>query len=76
MSATNGVPRARNLDCPRPEKWGYPNRQAARKMLKRERQRMGEPTLSAYRCRCGLFHIGRRRTDIHRDGTPIEEVAA
>lgn len=44
-------------ECRRPEKRKYPTRKAAKKAA-RELHRSG-PRLSAYRCDCGFYHIGR-----------------
>lgn len=45
--------------CPRPDKHPYPSRAIAMSVVKRKpkRKRLG---LTAYRCACGAYHVGRR----------------
>ncbi len=45
--------------CPRPDKHPFPSRSIAMQIVKRtpRHRRMG---LTAYRCQCGAYHVGRR----------------
>lgn len=47
--------------CPHPEKFGYRTKGAAKRDLRRRRGMTKRDDLHAYRCRCGLFHIGHKR---------------
>lgn len=64
--------RVRALDCPTPNKYGYETRDQAKKKLRQEKQRVEKfraKRLGIYLCKCGLFHLGNRSTEIHRDGS-------
>lgn len=45
--------------CPRPDKDPFPSRAIAMQVVKHtpKRRRLG---LTAYRCKCGAYHVGRR----------------
>jgi hypothetical protein len=53
--------------CPRPEKRAYPTEEAA--LRHRNRLRFGadgSPDLAAYRCSCGMWHVGHSRERLNR----------
>ena len=57
--------------CPTPEKLAYETRKQAKAAARRVRSKHGaRGRIHAYRCRCGLFHLGTMPAWMVDEGRP------
>ena len=60
--------------CPTPGKRTYDNRKDARTVLRRTTKADSQGNLVVYKCPCGGFHVGTRRTGDREDARRVANI--